>query len=69
MVEWLQFHPVTVRGAGSSPVRTAKFRDVVQLIERSVWDREAAGLSPVIPTEIKIKRNENNCTIPATTTN
>lgn len=24
VVEWLQYHPVTVRGAGSSPVRTAK---------------------------------------------
>jgi len=24
MVEWLQFHPVTVRGTGSNPVETAK---------------------------------------------
>ena len=24
MVEWLQFHPVTVRGTGSNPVGTAK---------------------------------------------
>ncbi len=23
MVEWLQFHPVTVRGTGSNPVETA----------------------------------------------
>lgn len=27
-----------------------KTRDIVQLIERLVWDQEAAGLSPVIPT-------------------
>ena len=25
MVEWLQFHPVTVRGTGSNPVETANF--------------------------------------------
>ena len=29
-----------------------QLRDVVQLIERSVWDREAAGLSPAIPTNV-----------------
>ena len=26
-------------------------RDVAQLVERSVWDREAGGSSPLIPTK------------------
>ena len=41
-----------MRGAGSSPVRTAKFREVDQLVDRLVWDQEAAGSSPVFPTTL-----------------
>ena len=28
------------------------YRDVVQLVERSVWDREAASSSLAIPTKL-----------------
>ena len=33
VVEWLQFHPVTVRGTGSNPVGTAKIAEVAHLVE------------------------------------
>ena len=32
------------------PVRIVVFRGVAQLVERSLWEREVAGSSPVTPT-------------------
>ena len=34
--------------------RIKKFREVDQLVDRVVWDHQAAGSSPVFPTEIKL---------------
>ena len=42
-------------GLGSIPGVSAKFREVDQLVDRVVWDHQAAGSSPVFPTKIKSK--------------
>ena len=47
VVEWLQFHPVTVRGTGSNPVGTAKIAVVAQLVELVPSKYEVAGSNPV----------------------
>ena len=48
MVEWLQFHPVTVRDTGSNPVGTAKGR-VEQLVGSADCKSVAKALGVQIP--------------------
>ena len=72
MVHWLNGHNTTLSRC-VVPVRIRygpqKLREVDQLVDRVLWEHEAAGSSPVFSTmkKILINRNyENNNTIPAT---
>ena len=44
-VKRLRCLPVTQFGAGSTPVTSAKFREVDQLVDRVVWDHRTIGPS------------------------